>query len=154
MALTQKETDLLKDLKEVEKLCIEKYQKHASCANDPELKNMLSSFSAVEQEHLKTLDQIGASGAAPSMAPGGPQAMSPTAQAYYTAGADEQKKQDDAYLCSDLLASEKHSSGVYDTCIFEFKDVGIRGALNHIQKEEQEHGEKLYAYMAKNGMYN
>jgi ferritin len=26
--------------------------------------------------------------------------------------------------------------------------------LNHIQKEEQQHGEQIYNYMAQNGMYN
>ena len=32
-------------------------------------------------------------------------------------------------------------------------DAGMRDALNHIQKEEQEHGKKLYDYMSQNGMY-
>ena len=36
MQLTQKETDLLKDLKSQEKLCVEKYTKYASQALDPQ----------------------------------------------------------------------------------------------------------------------
>ena len=28
----------------------------------------------------------------------------------------------------------------------------MRDALNHFQKEEQEHGKKLYDYMSQNGM--
>ena len=52
----------------------------------------------------------------------------------------------------DALDTEKHVSGVYDTCIFEFTDAGARQALNHIQKEEQEHGQMLYDYMACHGM--
>ena len=43
-------------------------------------------------------------------------------------------------------------SSVYDTCIFEFTDANAREALNHIQKEEQEHGQMLYDYMAAHGM--
>ncbi|WP_334307029.1 spore coat protein [Intestinibacter bartlettii] len=30
----------------------------------------------------------------------------------------------------------------------------MRQVLNHIQKEEQEHGEEIYNYMNKHGMYN
>jgi hypothetical protein len=60
----------------------------------------------------------------------------------------------DKYICSDALSTEKHVSSTYNTGIFEFKDVSVRNILNHIQKEEQEHGEKIYSYMSMNGMYN
>ena len=55
-------------------------------------------------------------------------------------------------MLKDALDTEKHVSSVYDTCIFEFTDAGARSALNHIQKEEQEHGQMLYDYMAAHGM--
>jgi hypothetical protein len=42
---------------------------------------------------------------------------------------------------------------LYDTCIFEFADANVRSLLNHIQKEEQEHGKMIYDYMAVNCMY-
>ena len=48
---------------------------------------------------------------------------------------------------------EKHVSSLYDISVFEFSDTNMRKALNHIQAEEQQHGEKLYAYMNANGMY-
>ena len=51
------------------------------------------------------------------------------------------------------LAGEKHVSGLYDTSVFEFRDGQARNVLNHIQKEEQEHGKQLYDYMTVNGMY-
>ncbi len=54
----------------------------------------------------------------------------------------------------DVLATEKHASHLYDTCIFEFNDENARNALNHIQKEEQEHGKMIYDYMSVNGMYS
>ena len=66
---------------------------------------------------------------------------------------DTPDKEADCYLCSDLLADEKHVSSLYNTCVFEFKDTSIRDTLNHIQKEEQEHGKLIYDYMSKNNMY-
>lgn len=60
----------------------------------------------------------------------------------------------DKLLCQDALSTEKYVSSTYNTSIFEFRDTNIRQVLNHIQKEEQEHGEQIYNYMNKHGMYN
>jgi len=60
----------------------------------------------------------------------------------------------DTMLCKDMLMTEKYVSGAYDTAIFEFTDTNIRQALNHIQKEEQKHGEGIFHYMSSNGRYN
>lgn len=65
-----------------------------------------------------------------------------------------QEKQKDAYLCADALSTEKHVSSSYNTSIFEFGDTNVRNTLNHIQKEEQQHGEQIYKYMSANGMYS
>jgi spore coat protein CotF len=59
----------------------------------------------------------------------------------------------DKDLCTDMLMTEKYVSGAYDTAIFEFKDASVRDVLNHIQKEEQKHGEAIFAYMQSKGMY-
>ena len=64
------------------------------------------------------------------------------------------QKQNDCYLCTDLLATEKHASHLYDTCVFEFADGQVRSVLNQIQKQEQEHGKAIYDYMKTNSMYN
>jgi spore coat protein CotF len=56
-------------------------------------------------------------------------------------------------MCTDMLMTEKYVSGAYDTAIFEFKDTGVRDVLNHIQKEEQKHGEAIYKYMESKGLY-
>ena len=40
MQLTPKEASLLKDLKGQEQLCVDKYNRHAASANDPQLKNL------------------------------------------------------------------------------------------------------------------
>lgn len=148
LKLTQKETELLKDMKDQEQLCADKYTKHAECAKDAQLKNLFSQMAATENEHLNTLNQI-CSGTVPS--PSGGSKTMPTFTAAYTGETPEKKN--DKYLCSDALAIEKHASHLYDTCIFEFADDNVRNVLNHIQKEEQEHGKMLYDYMKVNGMY-
>ena len=52
-----------------------------------------------------------------------------------------------------MLSTEKHASALYDTSVFEFTAPNARKVLNHIQAEEQQHGEQLYSYMNANGMY-
>ena len=151
MVLTQKETTLIKDLKGQEQLCIDKYTKHAQCATDPQLKQLFQKIAGVEQEHLNTLNQI-ESGTAPAMG-GSKQTTIPTFTAYHTQGETPEKKQD-FYLCADLLTTEKHASSLYNTCVFEFTQSELRQILNHIQTEEQQHGEQIYRYMQTNSMYS
>lgn len=154
MQLTQKETSLLKDLKEQEQICVEKYGKYSSDAADPQLKNLFSQISQAEKQHLDTINQI-IGGTVPTMQSGGNQQQPQQPfTAKYTAADQNQDKQKDSYLCTDLLSTEKHVSSSYNTSIFEFRDTNIRDVLNHIQKEEQQHGEQLYNYMAQNGMYS
>ena len=62
------------------------------------------------------------------------------------------QKQSDAYLLSDLLATEKYVSGVYNTAVFEFNDPAARQVLSALQQQEQCHGKELAAYMQANGM--
>ncbi len=153
MQLTPKETSLLKDMKSQEKLCVDKYTKYASSALDPQLKELFTSIANVEQQHLNTISQIEQNGSAPTQSSGSSQSVSSSFSSLYGIG-DTPDKQADCYLCSDLLADEKHVSGLYNTCIFEFSDKAIRDTLNHIQKEEQEHGKAIYDYMTANNMYS
>lgn len=152
LQLSQKETGLLSDLKGQEKLCVEKYTKYSSTALDPQLKELFTSIANVEQQHLNTLTQI-ESGNLPQQNSGSSQTVKSNFTANYGMG-DTPDKQADCYLCSDLLADEKHVSNLYNTCIFEFKDTALRDTLNHIQKEEQEHGKAIYDYMSMNNMYS
>ena len=150
MVLTQKETMLLQDLKSQEQLCIEKYSKYAANACDAPLQQLFETIRSTEQTHLDTVNQM-LNGTVPAMAggQGQPKWVKPTAPSSCGQGAKAQ----DMFLCQDALNMEKHVSSVYDTCIFEFKDANARNVLNHIQKEEQEHGQYIYDYMALNGMY-
>lgn len=151
MQLSQKEKSLIKDLKDEEKLCFDKYSKYASAAYDPQLKNLFSSIASVEQNHYNSLSQI-ENGSAP--APSGAQQPCPQFSSAYSASDNSNEKQNDSFLCSDLLATEKHASSLYNTYVFEFKDDQTRKLLAHIQQEEQQHGKMLYDYMSCNGMYS
>ena len=155
MTLTAKETSLLKDLRSQEELCIEKYTKYASDACDGQLKNLFTQIGQAERQHLQTIDQI-ASGTVPQMnAGGGSQSQQSGGSCSQSASScSSQEYKQDSFLCADALAMEKHVSSSYDTCIFEFTDPAVRNALNHIQKEEQQHGEQIYNYMSQHGMYN
>ncbi len=161
MTLTQKETTLLQELISYEEHCIEKYAEYEKSALDTQLKNLFAQLGQIEKQHLNTLNQIlsgtvpnvGGSGGSSGSGGGGSQNQA-SATPTYTPINNDTNKQKDKYLCFDQLSTEKHVSGTYDTCIFEFKDMGIRNVLNHIQKEEQEHGQKIYSYMEQNGMYN
>ena len=152
MQLSQKETSLLKDLKSQEKLCVEKYTKYASSALDPQLKELFTCIANVEQQHLNIIAQM-ESGSVTSSGGAAAQPVKTSFTSNYGMG-DTPDKQADCYLCSDLLADEKHVSALYNTCVFEFKSKEMRDTLNHIQKEEQEHGKAIYDYMSANNMYS
>ena len=154
--LTQKERTLLQDQKNSEELCVKKYNDYASKAQSQQLKQLFSNFATMEQEHLNSINQI-LNGQIPQM--NQQQGQQQQQQNQLNQQVQNQKgsfigSQDDANLCNDMLMTEKYVSGAYDTSIFEMTDTNVRQVLNHIQKEEQEHGEGLYNYMKNNGMYN
>lgn len=163
--LSQKEKMLLNDQKGHEQICIEKYQNYAQQAQDPQLKQIFLSLAQQEQTHFNTINQI-MNGTVPSMAQGQGQQSAQSqqggmqSQTQASAGMQNQQAaagsytKNDAQLCTDMLMTEKYVSGAYDTAIFEFTDSNVRQALNHIQKEEQQHGEKIFNYMKSHGMYN
>lgn len=155
LKLSQKEKLLLQDQQKHEQICVEKYQTYASQAQDPALQQLFSSYSQQEQQHLNTVTQM-LNGQVPSMSSQQTQQQATsTMQNSSTAMANSAtSSQNDSALCNDMLMTEKFVSGAYDTAIFEFADPNARQALNHIQKEEQEHGQGIFQYMQNKGMYN
>ncbi len=165
--LSQKETLLLQDQKKHEELCIKKYNNYANQAKDPQLKQLFSDLAQKERQHLNTINQI-MSGQIPNMnqqqQTNQLQQFMQNQQSFQSmANQNAQNQplsqsgltnQGDADLCNDMLMTEKYVSGTYDTAIFEFRDTNIRQVLNHIQKEEQQHGENIFNYMQSKGMYN
>jgi len=175
MNFTQKERTLLEDQKSHEELCIQKYSNYADLAQDPQLKNIFKQIGQVEQEHYNTIDQL-LKGQMPQMQQSGSQGgsqqqggnqqmqmasqqmqnqmqMNQQSQSFIPNNQSSNYNNSDKDLCTDLLMTEKYVSGTYDTAIFEFRDPQVRNILNHIQKEEQEHGETIFKYMESKGMY-
>lgn len=157
MNLSQKERLLLEDQKSHEEICIKKYTEYANKAQDPQLKQLFNTYAQEEQQHYDTINQL-LSGQIPNMNQQGQQNQQ-NQQSDQQNHKNQQTKtninsQVDAMLCSDLLMTEKFVSGTYDTAIFECRDSQIRNVLNHIQKEEQQHGEGIFKYMESKGMYN
>lgn len=159
MNFTPKEESLLKELRSQERLCVEKYGRYADSAHDPALRDLFGGIRQTETRHLQTLDQL-FSGSLPQMQgrQQGQQGQQQSLPLQQSSGQRPAKNspewQQDSFLCSDALTMEKHVSGLYDTSIFEFSDPAVRQALNHIQSEEQGHGESIYSYMHQNGMYS
>ena len=176
--LTQKERTLLEDQKSHEEICIKKYNNYANLASDPELKSLFHTHASNEQSHLDSINQLlngqlpnvnsqsgGGQGGSTQSQSGGGQGGSMQSQSSGSGSAASQQTQGispeqimnsqvtDKDLCTDILMTEKYVSGTYDTAIFEFKDPEVRNVLNHIQKEEQQHGESVFKYMESKGLY-
>lgn len=179
MNLTTKERYLLEDQKTHEQLCIQKYTNYANLASDPQLKALFNNNANIEREHLNTINQLllgqipavnqqGGGNAnqqqqqQPQMAQQNQQQQPQQQQAqqsqqqqgsFMPQGGTQGYQNSDKDLCMDMLMTEKHVSSTYDTAIFEFRNPQIRNILNHIQKEEQQHGEAIFNYMHSKGMY-
>ena len=94
---------------------MEKYTQYADKACSTELKNLFNEIKSKEQQHLQTIEQI-INGAVPAMnASQGNSSQSCTTTVNYNN--DQQGYQNDSYLCSDALATEKHVSSDYNTCL-------------------------------------
>lgn len=149
--LSQKERMLLEDQKSHEEICVQKYTNYSEQAQDPELKQLFKTYAQEEQQHYDTINQI-LSGTIPSM--NQKQQNNQNQQSNFkNTSSTGMNNSNDASLCSDVLITEKYISGAYDTTIFECVDTNLRNALNHIQKEEQQHGEGIFNYMQSKGMY-
>ena len=147
MNWTQKETSLLKDLKQQEQLCVDKYGEYAARAHDPELRQLFQTIRQTEQQHLQTVCTW--------LNEAAPQTAQPTQGSCKACQPQDMQAamEADKYLCQDALCTEKEVSGAYNTSIFEFRDPQVRQQLHQIQGAEQQHGEMIYQYMARNGMY-
>lgn len=153
ITLTQKERMLLEDQKSHEQICIQKYSNYANQAQDVQLKQICKNNEQIERSHLDTINQL-LSGNVPQMNQQQNQQQNQSSGQNMNNSQSAAGNLSDKEICSDLLMTEKYVSGAYDTAIFEFKDTEVRDVLNHIQKEEQKHGEAIFKYMESKGMYN
>lgn len=146
VTLTQKERMMLEDIKSDEQICVEKYTNYANLAQDQQLKSLFANHAKIEQEHLNTVNSL-LNGQVPNVNQSNQNVQQPSING------NAELSVSDKELCQDMLMTEKYVSRTYDTAIFEFKDTQVRDVLNHIQKEEQKHGEAIYKYMESKGMY-
>jgi spore coat protein CotF len=153
ITLSNKERMLLEDEKSHESMCIQKYTNYANQTKDSQLKQLFINNASVEQEHLNSINCI-LGGEVPNLNSNQGTNKINTAgiasSSIPPVGMCEVRDED---MCKDMLMAEKYISGVYNVAIFEFRDTNVRNVLNHIQKEEQQHGESIYKYMESKGMY-
>lgn len=152
--LSQKERMLLEDLKKEEELCVVKYQNYAQQAQDSQLNQLFNKLAGEEQKHYNTVNQLLQSGGqsqSGQQQPSGKLGQS-TAQINLSQTGSSSSGSD-KYLLQDMLSTEKYVSSAYDTSVFESAQPNVRQALQHIQQDEQSHGEQLYQYMSSHGMY-
>lgn len=165
LTLSQKERMLLEDQKNHEQICIEKYTNYSNQATDPQLKQIFNTNCEAERTHLGSINQL-LNGTVPQMNQQQNQGSQQNQNSQQNSSTQNQSssqnmnnaqssgtKFTDADMCTDLLMTEKYVSGTYDIAIFEFRDPQVRDVLNHIQKEEQKHGEAIFKYMESKGMY-
>lgn len=151
MQLRQKEITVLKDLQTQEKSCIEKYGRYKEQAKDPELKNLFENLQQNEQEHYDSLEQV-INGTVPTVNCNCSSGEEYQPKATYSMLDDSEDKQNDCFLATDCIGTEKLVSGEYNTEVFAFADSAIRKLLADIQIEEQNHAEMLYKYKTANAM--
>lgn len=155
ITLTQKERMLLEDQKRHEQICIEKYTNYANQAQCNQLKQIFTANGNVEKEHLNSINEL-LSGKVPQMGQQQQNQGNTMANQNQTTNMNNSQTTSnvtDEDMCTDLLMTEKYVSGTYNTSIFEFNDTRVRDVLNHIQKEEQKHGEAISQYMVSKGLY-
>lgn len=151
--LSQKERMILEDGKHQEDICVKKYQSFANQAKDPVLKQLFNKLATEEQHHYNIINEL-LQGKKPDLSHNNQNMNNSQTQNSNSNSNMSFNNPEDAILCGDLLATEKYVSGFYDTGVFESANKDVREALQHIQKEEQKHGEELFNYMHSNGMYN
>ncbi len=151
MVLNEKEKETIKSLQTQEKSCITKYEKYASDAKDTVLKDLFQSIKKNEQEHFDTLTQV-LSGQVPGCDCNDSKGKDYNPTATYTNMSSSQEKDDDCFLATDAIATEKLVSSEYNTEVFKFADTAIRKLLADILVEEQNHAEMIYKYKTVNAM--
>lgn len=151
MILKEKESQTIRDLQTQEKLCIQKYDKYSMEAKDQELKSLFKTLKEHEQKHYDSLAQVLA-GTVPDCDCNDSSGLDYKPKANYDALTNSKDKDNDCFLATDCIASEKLVSGEYNTNVFVFGEPNVRKLLADIQIEEQNHAEMLFKYKTVNGM--
>ena len=151
MILSEKETTVIKDLQTQEQCCVEKYERYSKLAKDQVLIDLFTDLHGKEQKHLESLTQV-LSGKVPTCNCNDSDGKDYQPKATYTAMSNPDDKENDNFLATDCIGTEKLVSSTYNTEVFAFGDPGVRKLLADIQIEEQNHAEMLYKYKTVNSM--
>ena len=151
MILTEKEATSIKDLQTQEETCIKKYEKYSQQAHDTELKDLFQTLKRDEQEHYNSLGQV-LKGSVPSCNCNDSSGRDYNPKRTYDQMTNSQEKQEDCFLATDCIGTEKLVSSEYNTDVFTCGDSQVRKLLADIQIEEQNHAEMLYKYKQVNDM--
>ena len=151
MILSEKQKSLVQDLQSQEKLCIQKYEHAEQQAKDQELKNLFSNLKESEQQHYNSLSQL-LTGTCPSVNTDDKAGMNYNPTATYFGSFNQEDKDNDQYLCTDCITTEKYVSSAYNNDLFQFAEPEVRRLFNDIQTEEQNHAEMIYKYKSVNNM--
>jgi len=147
--LSQKERMFLEDGKIQEEVCVEKYKNYSQQAGDTQLKQLFNKLAGEEQHHHDIINEM-LQGQQPNLSHN-QQTQQPVVQSTPQGAMNNQH---DKILCTDLLSTEKYVSGTYDIDVFESAEPIVRQAMQHLQQDEQRHGQELFNYMNSHGMYN
>ena len=151
MVLTEKETNAIKDLQTQEQSCVEKYTRYSKEAHDTVLRNLFTEILADERQHYESLGQV-LKGKVANVDCNDNKGCNYHPTATYSELVDSKEKEEDAFLATDCIGTEKLVSGEYNSDVFVFGNSDIRKLLADIQIEEQNHAEMLWKYKTINGM--
>ena len=117
MILTEKEATSIKDLQTQEETCIKKYEKYSQQAHDTELKDLFQTLKRDEQEHYNSLGQV-LKGSVPSCNCNDSSGRDYNPKRTYDQMTNSQEKQEDCFLATDCIGTEKLVSSEYNTDVF------------------------------------
>lgn len=140
---------LINELKNQEKLCVQKYDFYATQAKDPQLKSLFKKLSKHEQNHYDMLESL-INGTVPQLKNRKPGAVKYEPQASHPGTPAE--KEFDKFLCTDIITTEKYAATGYNNDLFYFASTDVRNVLNAIMTDEQNHAEMIWKYKVANKM--
>ena len=136
VSLSEKQKFVIENLKDQEKMCVEKYQRGEAAAKDPELKELFRSIGKEEQQHYNSLDQL-LHGTVVKVNTVDKAGTDYKPEAAYVGNFSQSDKENDKFLCTDSITTEKYVSSAYNFELFQFADPDVRRLLNDIETEEQ-----------------
>lgn len=152
ITLNEKEKSCVKELADQEKLCIRKYEKYASMAKDKVLCDLFTMIKSDEEKHLSSLNSLISGTVSTNVNVNDSAGATYSPAATYTGNYVQEDKDNDSFLCTDAITTEKYVSSAYNFDLFRFGSTEARKLLADIEVEEQNHAEMMFRYKTVNSM--